>query len=675
MNTDEITVWKESIIQLPDNSFFDLMQLYLGKLQTPFNKQKLIERLSAFLSKLSIQEIIAKTLSDSDILILTAIEELHEPTQSILVRLFEKKIPYRQLYDFLLNMEERLLIYREKKSENEKVYKINPLLKKTLKPFLDKTVFFLAEKKEILTVNELNINDTFFASLYSFCFHNGLIFKNNGIIKKKCAEKLIRIIPCLAQKENIIENIFSACENLGLLFKSETNTVLQKQKWKAFAELNSIEKHAYFLTASVFKLRKENIQILSQLLIEFLYFFEPDCLYERNDAEFLFFFLCAKMLDNTYLQPEVMQENFEHKITELIDILVFYGIICTKKNLIYRNPEYKISSAEPKKPLLIDSSFEVTVLPDSNLNKLLDVCEAMEPILIQTAGRFKITKKTCARFFQNGFSGIELFDMLVRLTDHSLPQNIIVSISEWYSDFTAISVYSGFVVSVSKEKEKLFMHDTPIKKLVRKKLGDGVYLLNIHDIKEFEQAVILGGIEFIFYKDKPDKYISNRGFQKLNLNIKKENFKLKEKKEWTKEQIKRNSDYKTVIDELNLCLNEKNLSEDDKKNIHERINRKAIITKEQITNIPTKFEKSEAGGLDFFGKQRIVETALAGNKFLEIHLVKGTKTKKIVCMPQQVVKYPDDAVLIGYSVPKRENLTISIAQILKIKLIRTTILS
>ena len=79
--------------------------------------------------------------------------------------------------------------------------------------------------------------------------------------------------------------------------------------------------------------------------------------------------------------------------------------------------------------------------------------------------------------------------------------------------------------------------------------------------------------------------------------------------------------------------------------------------------------------MDFFGKQRIVETALAGNKFLEIHLVKGTKTKKIVCMPQQVVKYPDDAVLIGYSVPKRENLTISIAQILKIKLIRTTILS
>ncbi|WP_252723531.1 hypothetical protein [Treponema pedis] len=155
MNNEDIIVWRESMVKLPDANFFDLIQLYLGKIKTPFNKQKLVEQLSAFLRKTSVQELIIKTIDASDILILTAIAELYGVTESCLADLFETKFTYPELHEKLLNAEERLLIYRNiKEISAERIYtiaewdyKINPVLKEILNPLLNKKVFILAEKK------------------------------------------------------------------------------------------------------------------------------------------------------------------------------------------------------------------------------------------------------------------------------------------------------------------------------------------------------------------------------------------------------------------------------------------------------------------------------------------------------------------------------------------------
>ena len=48
---EDIISWRESLSLLPDNHFFDIIRIYLGEIKTPYNKQKLIEELSAFLRK------------------------------------------------------------------------------------------------------------------------------------------------------------------------------------------------------------------------------------------------------------------------------------------------------------------------------------------------------------------------------------------------------------------------------------------------------------------------------------------------------------------------------------------------------------------------------------------------------------------------------------------------
>ena len=31
--------WRESFTKMPDNSFFDIIRMYLGEVKTPYNKQ------------------------------------------------------------------------------------------------------------------------------------------------------------------------------------------------------------------------------------------------------------------------------------------------------------------------------------------------------------------------------------------------------------------------------------------------------------------------------------------------------------------------------------------------------------------------------------------------------------------------------------------------------------
>ena len=672
MNPNDVVEWRESIVKLPDHQFFDLIQLYLGKIKTPFNKQRLAEQLSAFLRKPAIQEKIAESLDSYDILILKAVSEIPNPTQSVLSIFFSKKISYSELSEKLLNAEERLLLYRVQNNDGDKIYKINPILQKIIEPFLSTNLFFMPEKTGQVKSKEININDTALAGLYSFCIHNESVLKNDGSFKKKYEDLIKEVFPWLSEKTKHIDSIFLACESLGLIFRTENGFAVQKAKWGAFSQLSKLERLVYFTAASLFKMRKENLQKLVIILFEFLNSFYPDAYYEEEDVEQFFLLLCMQNFSSA-IQNEIGNENILH--TSFIETAELFGILCREKNLIYLNPELFKNAKEPQKPLLIDPSFEVTVLPDSNLKNLLPAAECMEPVLIQTTGKFEITKKACSKIFQSELTSENVYKVLSDAAGHEIPQNIRVSINEWYKNFTSLELYSGFVVSVNKEKEKFFELDTPLKKLVRKKIAEGVYLLNVQDLKDFEQAVYKSGLEFIFYKNKPPQSPSVRNFQSLNLFSQKEKKDYTKKLDWVKQQKERENKYSKTLSQLSAILKDLHLTKEDAKAVSSRINRKAIITEEQLKDGVFKFTKKEASGLDFLGKQKIAEQAILGKHILEIELNTERGKEKISGIPEEILKQEKDAVLILACGNLNDKLKISIAHISKIKLIQNSIFS
>jgi hypothetical protein len=133
MKSEDVIAWREALTRLADQHFFDLIRMYIGAVRTPFNKQRLIEELSAFLRKPENRAAILDGLDELDIRILSAIVELPQATQQKIVSLFAPSRSFPEIYERVLNLEERLLIYRRGDTSTRE-YAINPLLSDYLAP-------------------------------------------------------------------------------------------------------------------------------------------------------------------------------------------------------------------------------------------------------------------------------------------------------------------------------------------------------------------------------------------------------------------------------------------------------------------------------------------------------------------------------------------------------------
>ena len=672
MDTDEISEWKNALTRLPDQRFFHLINLYLGKIKTPFNKQNLIEKLSSFLHKQPIRNTIVQGLDEKDILILAAVHAIPGISKTELMRLFFRRFSVTAFYEKLANLEARLLIYETQGEELAAHYKIIPFLITDLKPLLSEDVFLLPEKKAAASYKEPPVTEMTLAGLYAFCIHNEAILKTDGTLKKRALETMCGIFPALFQNGHTVYTVFAACENLSLLLRTDSGYSVQKQKWQDFAELSGIEKKAYFIAAAEFKTRKENIRALAEVVLCFISSLEENAFYRQSDLEQYLYLLCCKNFRTSVLYAEITEKiSDENSAAGFITAAIDCGVLCRENSLIYVNParEPKPENGQLQKPLLINSSFEVTVLPGSGLSGILNAAEALHPVLIQTAGKFEITKETCLNVFRNGFSDEDLCGLLAAHTEHSPPQNVSVSIREWYKNFTALSVYGGFVVSVSEEKRFFFEKDSPVKKLVRKKLADGVYLLNIGDIREFESAVGGAGLEFIFYDFKTDKASAKKSFTHLTPVRKKSVFEPGLKSGWLKAQKKRKLCYDKIADGLYVKAAEHNFSGEELAVLHTMILNKTVITETQLNNGGINLKKKEAGGIDFSGKMRIAELAVENRRNIELFVNLETGIKKIFGTALQLLKKEKNAELILITAPEKETLTVSLAHISRIKLV------
>ena len=672
MKTEEIVTWKDALVQLPDSHFFNMIGLYLGKIKTPFNKQNLIEKLSSFLHRDAVQDILVKGLDENDVRVLTAIHVIDGISKAELARFFSPQFSHFDIYERLSNLEERLLIYKAHIEDLKTSYKITPFLINKLRPFLSKNIFLLPEKKDTAAAKEFALTAVALIGIYSFCFHNEDILKNDGTLKKKYTEILQRITPQLFQNEKTAAFVFTACENLGLLLRTENGYAVQKQKWRSFMELEDREMYAYFAAASCFKMRKENMPQIAQVFFNFIDSLEENAYYAQTDLEQYLFLLYSKAFYGHHLRSEILEKSVPfNSDAGIINAAVRCGILCRDDSFIYLNPLVKNAADKTarQKPLLINASFEVTVFPERGIKNILDAAEAMHPVLIQTTGKFEITKETCFKVFQYGASAEALCEILAENTEHKLPQNVAVSIREWYKNCTALSVHNGFVISVSEEKRIFFEKDTPLKKLVRKKLAAGIYILNIDDLHELKAAVYASGLEFIFYNTKNAGYSAKNSFINLHSDYKKAGLEFALKEEWRRAQEKRTLQYKKIIDNLNLKVRKQSFSSEEKEILRTMILNKTIIEETQLHNGGINLKTKEAAGIDFSGKLKIAELAAETDKNLELYVNTETGLKKISGRPVEIIKKEKNAELILIAEPKKEKFTISLAHIFKIKLV------
>lgn len=669
MSPESVIAWREAMTRLADQYFFDLLRMYLGAIKTPFNKQRLIEELSAFLRKKSTKRRILESLDAEDLLVVAAVREIQSPTQQRIVSLLSPSSSFSSVYERVLNLEERLIIYR-KGDEFSRAYAVNPLLEDELAPYANRAALFYPLSRGTSAHAAMRVDDLVLAALYGVFLLEGDSVKNDGTLRKKTMTGILERISRLEGNEALAALLVTALRNLSLLTLVDGRLVPDSSRWQAFAQGTPQERVAYVAAAATGRHQRERLQRAAQGFIDYLSALEPGARYDEAHLRRLSFLISER-------EPAAKLSRARTRFSSMIGddagttdpaesggvdytaIALLFGALVDRLDGTFERNEAFFDTALPSNPsLVVSPTFEVIVFPGLPLSALLPLVAFLEVRDVQTAGQFVISRRSCTCAFDLGLSAEQIASAVSKVARTDLPGNVSFTVADWYRNYSSVSLYHGYVLRVDEGRRAVFERNEQVSPWIAKVLAPGVYLLALASEEDLAELCSRAGLDFVPSVSTPpvkppatrlpslcvgpsapihaaagaDAPSTEDAAEKLASHP----AGLKPAGALNAEGIRaRKSE---LLDHLGAM----EMDADVREALASRIERKIILTPEQIDPDSVRVEKIEARGMDFLGKVRIAESAYAANALLEIKLDDKDGGGTVIGRPIALEKRPGD---------------------------------
>ena len=711
-NQDErvtkILRWRESLTLLPEERFFEIMRVYVGAIQTPYNKPNLIEKLSSIFRKAENQKRIISFLSDFDLRMLSVISIISDANQEKITEFFSKDYSISDIYAELLSLNERLLIFSYKNPENMKpVIAINPLLDEALSPYLG-----LHQLLPQALCVQRNFEQTFclsplfIASFISYIQANPEMCKNNLSIKKKDLERLEVIFP---GKQSVLTLLLNSFLNLGIVKFGEKALFVDENRLFKFAKLSEISQYIYLATASAVHLGREGLRLQAQLLIDTASSI-PNEGFTLNSIVNTAFLLSnrkgfeSKMSGGSSFSRilearrsvEFAEEdsepdkagglqNFSGRIIENVinsavefGIFALYGQTANGENIYNRSDLFINGKSEvsgSKKGLLnINAGTSITLMPGFSLCDLIPLIRFMDVVKNSTVSEFEISRKSVSRAFDKNITPEEIFAVLGEYNAFEIPQNLRMNIDEWHKSYSSAMLYKGYVLKVDEKTSRIIENNPNVSPYIQLKLAEGIYLLNLPVDSDISSFIESSGLEFMgnvreseSNSESMDFPLLHEGHSIISMEV---NQEIQDK---LSELVNEGNQTKAQFFKTLRSLNLKKQHEDA---LALRISKGVILSEDQLKADTVRLEILEADGMNYAGKVRLVENAIQAGDSLELVMPAdrdGNVMKSFIGKPLSVTKHPEDCLLKFQLEPDGEIRFFSISMANRIKLIKTSV--
>ncbi len=688
----KITQWKESFSVLPEKTFFDLIRIYLGKIKTPYNKQKLIDEIGNFLCKKEVRETIIKLLDDDDVRILSVIKNLKNPDIFMLEKFFTSSIPSSKLYSLVTSLEERLVIFSVYDKESKKnLIKINPYLEDDLEPTIGLSYSIPDSEGKKLPSPKISLSPEILSAFICFIFSCPSLCKNNGELTKKAETKLKEIFPTNFNSGFFIL-LFRSLKNLGLIEDLNGKEVsVNFHKLEQFSCLSFESQISYLCASSWDSFSRSTILFYAKLFLS-LFQFMGKKVYMRETLYELGFILKDRILEEEERSSGRISSLFLRRnkksagksessfsydsdfIDLMIDTAAILGIMKYKaeEKTVYFSKNSFSSDFSHEKLLNIDSSFCVTVMPGFSFAELFSLIKFLSIKKYDIALTFEITKESVTRAFDEGMTKEEILGFLEKYSLHKIPQNLSVSLDEWSEAYNSATLYKGYVLKLGSDSS--FYSKTILSQYICEVLSPGIFLLDFSSDEEAKTVLSKLGLSFIGKIKTVKKEDTAQSFPEIWAE-KGGDFELpKILKDQEESLLKPASkkEQKEMLKVFHFHLNDMSLTSEQKEELEDRICRKVILTEEQLRPESVIHELLEASGMDFTGKLRVIENAIQNENLLEIEM-SGIE-EVFIGIPKTIVKKTKTPTLFFVRKNPINNSTeedkIEIAQISKVKTIR-----
>ena len=710
----KIIDWRESLAVLPDSHFFEIIRMYLGEVKTPFNKQKLIEELGAFIRKEENRRTIVSLLSETDLQLICAVKFIPSATEEKLAAFFGSDFTFSDFYSRLLNLEARLIIYRHKdRLSGKMIISLNPHLEDDFAKFAKKSVLLKIPEIAQAEHSEYDINSSpmknqglspeLIAAFVAFINKNPDLCKSDGTFKKRISNEIETFFP---GKSEMLFSLTKAFINLSLLSENLDGYEIDAGRFLSFSRLAPEIRYAYLAVSSHGRFSRGSLVRQAKLLLDVAESI-PETGFSRSVLLKLSFLIAEDREENA-VSPrfgtssrfsEILNraktaesaivnsgesDNLSSLLDRLLDVALSFGIFKIKgidssgEDIFVRGSVLDGSQTadygkEPK-VLSIDAGFNVTLLPGLPLEKLLPLMSFMELVQFDTAALFEISRKSVMRGFDAGFSSAKILELLRKYSPYEIPQNLEVSLEDWSNSYSSAAIYKGYILQVSEKNAGITEKNPAVQPFISAKLAEGIYLLSVENDEEAAALIEKSGLDFIGKIKTAQKSSDSIRFPEFAVSSHKNDFDNLEEENYETEKnelsLKTNEERARHFEAMRSALEKMTLTPEQKEGLLERIEHKIILSPVQLRANSVKFERIEAGGMDFSGKLHIIEGSISNNSMVELHFDSGI----LVGVPISVSKTEADANVLLEVMPEHEQKLLSIGQAKFVKRVRGSVL-
>jgi hypothetical protein len=656
------------------------MRSVFGNIKTPFNKQRLLDELYVLLSREDIRGTIGDYIDGEDRRLITAIALLDEPGQEDLETFFAREYSYMDFHGRLLNLEERLILYRFKE---EGIYRLalNPVLEPVLLPLIeDRGLLFpsvsgsslegaLADASGGAVPGDAAFDAVsgtapcpaseprLLAALCAFAGAEEELFKEGGL-KKKALEDGKRIFPGLD-----LEGALSVLGALRLFDPQGMGMRRNEANLRAFAALPVRARCEYWAAGLLLSRRPDQFpggggrndanggragesngtgtfyfrgQLCSAALFihRFLKLLEPGRIYPPLTlGRFI-----------TLLRREGAARGMEH-INPFIPpagqgFTGFFLGILREADLLDLSPQgwgpslVSAGEGEPEgseKPVIaMDSASSIILYPEiSCIDALVlsDFCSVLETGVASV--RFGLSREAAVRGFDRGMSAAAMSELLSRLSGNRLEGNLLWTLKDWEARYAEISLHEGIVLTLSEDRRYL-AETGPLSAMISRTLAPGVYLLSAEEKQEVLALLRKTGAGIIAQPASPRTEGVFNPFPVLNgggldgiLGPRRGGSGGAGEGNAAEDQAgasgaEEESPGERAKARMRKRLLQMDLPRNERDELAARIERRLVLSESQLEGAEIKYEKLEARGLDYAGKALIAKQALSAGSLLEV---------------------------------------------------------
>lgn len=728
--------WKAALMQLPEGAFFDMLRSYLGDIKTPYNKQRLVDDLAAFLSRREIRRRISALLDQGDRRCIAAVGLLGLGTLQDMASFFAGDYTFADLYAIILNLEERLIIYRTME-EGQARLNLNPVLEPVLAPILEDASILFPARPLSDPLSPLRVSpELVLGALLAWLYGTSQLFKSDGSLKKRSQEELETLFASVGGAASAAE-LVQAMEYLGLLHIEEGQHRIDEGRLEAFASLDTGERLEFLAAALIAvelelattrrRLSRERLQSWAGLVHRMLLFMQAAWIYPEQSLRR--FWLVEKLRQGERRRFGERESAMHTGLAPCpgVDPETFFGALLRameKASLIApveggftRIPPLPTGSGPDQRPFIVcDASYSIIVYPEipfAELCTLASFCRLQE--LGQTL-KLELSREGLVRAFDRGYRVEEIQGLLERLSAKPLPQNLAWSLEEWSRRYTSAALYRGMVLVLAPERRYIAEIDL-VKNHIERELAPGVYLLQDINEEQLLQELAKAGLDTIARPEpsrsrgasrspngeespdaghqalvrlspfgKPTGILSRRSSGRDNWWFSRgampgiSGFNITPGGTVPDRQSEPHGagDDKEagrrLLEDLHTRLEEHHFTREQKEELSARIDRRLILDESQLVAAAVRYEKLEAHGLDYVGKVRLAEQALSQGALVELFW-RGPKgeANRAIARPLALEKSGSELMLRVEYYPEGEVFTLPVGKISLLRRLRRSI--